>query len=314
MLGGGQSGSGRATLLLAATALIWSSGGLAIKLVDLHPLALTGVRSALSALTLAVLFRTRLRLWPTPTRPTPTRSEPARHTWTQLGAALGYAGLLLSNVVATKLTTSANAILLAYTAPLYVALFAPRLLGERTRPGDWLFILAVLSGMVLFFLDKLSPTGLWGNLVAVGTGLCYAAFTLCMRAQKDASPVDSVVLGHLLTALVGLPFLFLGLPSAEGWLGLAYLGVVQQGVSLALYVWCIKRLGALEAILIMTLEPILNPVWVALGYGEIPGAWSLLGGAVVLVAVTLRGIAGARGQSGADSEAPPGGKGAASAL
>ncbi len=309
MLGEGQSGSGRATLLLAATALIWSSGGLAIKLVDLHPLALTGVRSALSALTLAVLFRTRLRLWPTPGQTMHTR-----HTWAQLGAALGYAGLLLSNVVATKLTTSANAILLAYTAPLYVALFAPRLLGERTRPGDWLFILAVLSGMVLFFLDKLSPTGLWGNLVAVGTGLCYAAFTLCMRAQKDASPVDSVVLGHLLTALVGLPFLFLGLPSAEGWLGLAYLGIVQQGVSLALYVWCIKRLGALEAILIMTLEPILNPVWVALGYGEIPGVWSLLGGAVVLVAVTLRGIAGARGQWSADSEAPPGGMGATSAL
>lgn len=309
MLGEGQPGRGRATLLLAATALLWSSGGLTIKLVDLHPLALTGVRSALSALTLAVLFRKGLRLWPTPARP-----GSAPRNWAQLGAALGYAGLLLSNVAATKLTTSANAILLAYTAPLYVALLAPRLLGERTRPGDWLFILAVLAGMVLFFLDTLSPTGLWGNLVAVGTGLCYAAFTLCMRAQKDASPVDSVVLGHILTALVGLPFLLHGLPSAEGWLGLAYLGVIQQGVSLALYVWCIKRLGALEAILIMTLEPILNPVWVALGYGELPGPWSLLGGAVVLVAVTLRGIAGARGDTGGSSGDASGGKSAASAA
>ena len=268
----------RATLLLGATALIWSSGGLAIKLVELHPLALTGVRSALSALTLAVLLRGGLRLRPTPAR---------------LGAALSYAGLLLTSVAATKMTTSANAILLAYTAPLYVALLAPRLLGERTRPSDWLFILAVLAGMVLFFLDRLTPTGLWGNIVAVGSGLCYAAFTLCMRAQKDASPVDSVVLGHMLTALVGLPFLLLGLPDASGWLGLAYLGVIQQGLSLALYVWCIKRLGALEAILIMTLEPILNPVWVALGYGELPGPWSLVGGAVVLCAVTLRGISGA---------------------
>lgn len=268
----------RATLLLGATALIWSSGGLAIKLVELHPLALTGVRSALSALTLAVLLRGGLRLRPTPAR---------------LGAALSYAGLLLTSVAATKMTTSANSILLAYTAPLYVALLAPRLLGERTRPSDWLFILAVLAGMVLFFLDRLTPTGLWGNIVAVGSGLCYAAFTLCMRAQKDASPVDSVVLGHMLTALVGLPFLLLGLPDASGWLGLAYLGVIQQGLSLALYVWCIKRLGALEAILIMTLEPILNPVWVALGYGELPGPWSLVGGAVVLCAVTLRGISGA---------------------
>ena len=265
----------RATLLLAFTALLWSSGGLAIKLVDLHPLAITGVRSALSALTLALLFRGELRL----------RATPA-----QWGAALCYAGLLLTNVVATKLTTSANAILLAYTAPVYVALLAPRLLGERTRASDWLLVLAVLSGMVLFFLDKLSPSGLWGNLIAVGTGLCYAAFTLCMRAQKDASPVQSVVLGHILTATLGLPFLALGLPDASGWLGLAYLGIIQQGVSLALYVWCIKRLGALEAILIMTLEPILNPVWVALGVGELPGPWSLLGGAVVLTAVTLRSV------------------------
>lgn len=265
----------RASLLLAATALIWSSGGLAIKLVDLHPMALTGVRSALSALTLALLFRGRLGFALTPAR---------------VCAALSYAALLITNVAATKMTTAANAILLAYTAPVYVALFAPRLLGEKTRPSDWLFIAAVLAGMVLFFLDRLSAEGLLGNLVAVSSGLCYAGFTLSMRAQKDASPVESVLLGHALTALIGLPFLASGLPSAEGWLGLLYLGVIQQGASLALYVWCIKRLGALEAILIMTLEPILNPVWVALGVGELPGLWASLGGLVVLCAVTLRGV------------------------
>ena len=265
----------RASLLLAATALIWSSGGLAIKLVDLPPMALTGVRSALSALTLALLFRGRLSLALTPARAC---------------AALCYAGLLITNGLATKMTTAANAILLAYTAPVYVALLAPRLLGEKTRPSDWLFVGAVLCGMVLFFLDRLSPQGLAGNLVAVGSGLCYAGFTLAMRAQKSASPVESVLWGHGLTALVGLPFLLHGLPSAQGWLGLLYLGVLQQGVSLALYVWCIKRLGALEAILIMTLEPILNPVWVALGVGELPGLWATAGGLVVLCAVTLRGV------------------------
>lgn len=270
----------RALLLLAATALLWSSGGLAIKLVDLPPMAITGVRSALSALTLALLFRGRLSFRPGPAL---------------VIAALGYAGLLSLNVLATKLTTAANAILLAYTAPVYVALLAPRLLGEKTRPADWLFIGAVLAGMGLFFLDRLSVEGLWGNLAAVGSGLCYAAFTLAMRAQKDASPVESVLLGHVLTACIGLPFLFQALPDARGWLGLAYLGVIQQGVSLALYVWCIKRLGALEAILVMTLEPILNPVWVALGVGELPGLWACLGGAVVVGAVTLRGLAGDRG-------------------
>lgn len=285
----GAENQARAALLLAATALIWSSGGLAIKLVELDALAITGVRSALSALTLALLFRGRVSL------------RPGR---AGLAAAGLYAAMLVSNVAATKLTTAANAILLAYTAPVYVALLAPRLLGERTRPADWLFVGATLLGMGLFFLDRLSAQGLWGNLLAVGTGLSYAGFTLAMRAQAarpraveagdQASLVGSVLLGHLLTAAVCLPFLARGLPDASGWLGLVYLGVVQQGLSLALYVWCIKRLSALQAILIMTLEPILNPLWVALGLGELPGPFACAGGLLVLCAVTLRGLAAAR--------------------
>jgi drug/metabolite transporter (DMT)-like permease len=268
----------KAILLMAATALIWSSGGLAIKLVQWNPMAITGVRSALAAATLAVLFWGRLTF---------------RFNRMQWGAALGYAGLLVTNVVATKLTTSANAILLAYTAPVYVALLAPWLLGERTRRSDWAFIAVTVGGMALFFMDRLSATGLWGNIIAVGTGVSYAVFTLCMRSQKDASPVESVILGHGLTALAGLPFMFDAVPTAEGWFGLLYLGVLQQGVSLALYVWAIKRLGALEAILIMMLEPIFNPVLVAMGYGELPGPWAVAGGVAVIGAVTLRGVLGA---------------------
>jgi len=268
----------KAMLLMAATALIWSSGGLAIKLVDWNPMAITGVRSALAAATLAVLLRGKVRL---------------RYSRVQWGAAAGYAGLLITNVAATKMTTSANAILLAYTAPVYVAFLAPWFLREKTRRSDWVFIAVTVLGMVLFFLDKLSSTGLWGNVVAMGTGLSYAVFTVCMRAQKSASPVESVFLGHVLTALCGLPFLFEAVPGAAGWLGLAYLGILQQGVSLMLYCWAIKRLGALEAILIMTLEPIFNPLWVAMGYGEKPGAWAIAGGVVVIGAVTLRGVLGA---------------------
>ncbi|WP_415715251.1 DMT family transporter [Maridesulfovibrio sp.] len=144
--------------------------------------------------------------------------------------------------------------------------------------------------MVLFFLDKLSPSGLWGNIIAVVTGISYAVFTLCMRAQKSFSPVESVIMGHILTATCGLPFMFSSIPSAESWVGLIYLGIFQQGISLALYTWAIKRLGALEAILIMTLEPIFNPILVAVGYGEIPGRWAIIGGLVVIGSVTVRGV------------------------
>ena len=134
----------KAIFLMAATALMWSSGGLAIKLVEWNPMAITGVRSALAAATLAVLFRGRLRFGFSPV---------------QWAAAVGYAGLLITNVVATKLTTSANAILLAYTAPVYVALLAPWLLKEKTRRSDWIFIGITVGGMVLFFMDRLSPSG-----------------------------------------------------------------------------------------------------------------------------------------------------------
>ncbi|WP_319541620.1 DMT family transporter [uncultured Pseudodesulfovibrio sp.] len=267
----------KAIFLMAATALVWSSGGLAIKLVDWHPMAITGLRSGLAAATLILIFRSKLRFCFSPI---------------QWGAALGYAGLLITNVVATKLTTSANAILLAYTAPVYVALLAPWFLKEQTRRSDWIFIAFTVGGMTLFFLDKLTPTGLWGNIIAIGTGVSYALFTLCMRAQKDASPVESVIMGHCITALCGFPFMFDTIPSAESWMGLFYLGILQQGVSLVFYTWAIKRLGALEAILIMMLEPIFNPVFVAVGYGEVPGAWALSGGLLVVGAVTLRGIAG----------------------
>ncbi|EHJ46164.1 protein of unknown function DUF6 transmembrane [Solidesulfovibrio carbinoliphilus subsp. oakridgensis] len=276
-----MSDHGRAAVLMAVTALLWSTGGLAIKLVTLSPLAVTGGRSLLAALVLLALFRGRARF---------------RLTRAFVAGALGYAGLLVTNVAATRMTTAANAILLAYTAPVYVALLAPAVLGEKTRRSDWLFIGAVLGGMVLFFLDRLSPAGLGGNLLAVGTGLSYAVFTLAMRAGRDGSPVAAVIAGHVLTAAVGLPFLVAELPLSPGdWLGLGYLGLVQQGLSLCAYVWCIQRLRALEAILLMTLEPILNPVLVALGYGEVPGPWAMAGGLVVVGAVTLRGVLGSRG-------------------
>lgn len=268
----------RACLGMAVTALAWSTGGLAIKYATLSPMALAAGRGGIAALVLLAVFWGRLD-W----RPTPAR----------IGGAVCYAGLLVTNVAATKLTTAANAILLAYTAPVYVALAAPFFLGEKTRRADWCFVAATLGGMVLFFLDRLSPTGLWGNLLAVGTGLAYAGFTLCMRAGRESSPVSAVIAGHVLTLLIGLPFLLADPPvSAGDWLGLAYLGVVQQGLSLVLYVWCIARLPAVTAICIMSLEPVCNPIWVALGYGERPGPWAMAGGAVVVAAVVARALVG----------------------
>ena len=264
----------KALLLLILTAVLWSSGGLLIKLVPWHPLAIAGMRSAIATLFSLALVRRPKFNWSS----------------TQLGAAVAYAAMVILFVSATKLTTAANAVLLQYTAPVYVALLSGWFLGEKTSRLDWAVLALVMAGMVLFFLDDLSLAGWLGNLLAVISGMATAALVLLLRKQKDGSTIESVFLGNALTALIGLPFYFLGgpAPGAAGWLILMLLGVFQLGLSYALYTWSIKHVTALEGILVPIIEPVLNPVWVFLRLGERPGPWALAGGAVVILTVILR--------------------------
>jgi drug/metabolite transporter (DMT)-like permease len=212
----------------------------------------------------------------------------------QLGGALCYAGTVILFVVATKLTTAANAILLQYTAPVYVALFSYWLLKERITRPDLFTIVAAFGGMVLFFLDDLSKGGFWGNVIAIISGIAFAGTALFLRKQKDHSPLESVFLGNVLTFLIGLPFMVRSSPDARSWVGLVLLGVFQLGCSYILYAEAIKYVTALEGILIPILEPVLNPVWVFLLIGEVPGPWAMVGGTIVLVSVTLRCVSALR--------------------
>jgi drug/metabolite transporter (DMT)-like permease len=271
----------RAIFFLIITALLWSSGGLLIKLVAWNPVAIAGTRSAIAALVI-LAFRRRMSFnW----------------GFAQLGGALCYSGTVILFVAATKLTTAANAILLQYTAPVYVAIFSYWLLKERITRSDLSTIAAAFGGMILFFLDDLSKGGLWGNIVAVLSGVAFAGTALFLRKQKDHSPLESVFLGNVLTFLVGLPFVLQSFPDAKGWMGLVLLGIFQLGISYILYAEAIKHVTALEGILIPILEPVLNPVWVFLLLGETPGNWALAGGVVVLVSVTLRCISAVRFES-----------------
>lgn len=138
----------RALAYLTATAILWSLGGLLIKLVDWNAMAIAGARSAIAALVLLAFIR----------RP--------RFTWSryQVGATISYAATVILFVAATRLTTAANAILLQYTAPVYIALFGSWFLRERARPLDWAAIVLVVAGMSLFFVDGLTAEGLWGNV------------------------------------------------------------------------------------------------------------------------------------------------------
>ncbi|KJS30087.1 MAG: membrane protein [Desulfatitalea sp. BRH_c12] len=265
----------RAILLLLATALIWSTGGFLIKWVEWPGMAISGMRSAIGGVFLLMLFRPRhLRL--------------NRYL---VGGAVAYATCVTCFVLANKLTTAANAILLQYTAPVHVAFFGYWFLGERPRRVDWLALVLVVAGMVLFFLDDLTIDGLWGNVAALISGLGFAWMALFLRKQKDADPVQSVTLGNLFAAIIALPFMVsAGNPTPQGWLGLVLLGLFQVGLAYGLFALAIRHVTALESLLVSTIEPILNPVWVLLLLGEQPGPLAMLGGGIIIAAITLRAV------------------------
>ncbi len=261
-----------ALLFLVLTAILWSLGGLLIKSVNSHPLAIAGARSAISALLITLYLKKPRFTWSFP----------------QISAALMYAMTSILFVAANKLTTAANAILIQYTAPLYVALFGAWLLKEKPKLIDWATIIVVFGGMVLFFLDGLDTRGVLGSILAALSGLTFGLFAVFMRMQKNGSPVESVLLGNILTAIIGIPFLFTAVPDSKGWGLFVVLGVIQLGIPYILYSHAIKHVTALEASLIPVIEPILNPIWVFLFMGEAPGRFALLGGTIVVTAVTLQ--------------------------
>ncbi len=265
-----------ALLLLVLTALCWSLGGVMIKKVDLHPMAIAGWRSAVATVFLLMWNR----------KPIITGSLP------QVGCALVYAANMFSFIAATKLTTAANAILLQYTAPAYVALFGIWFVKEYPRVLDWCAAGLTLIGMVLFFFDRISLSGMLGNLFGVGAGITFAWIVLFLRKQKDGSPVESVILGNALTALLALPLLVRHIPTAQDWAWLLLLGSVQTALPYILYATAIRHVTALEGTLVPMIEPLLNPAWAFLFLGEIPGFWALTGGFIILSAVAIRSVIG----------------------
>jgi len=264
----------KAIIFLVLSAILWSFGGLFIKLVSWNPMAIAGLRSLIAVLVLLAYVRHPRFTWSFP----------------QMGGAIAYAVTVTLFVLATRLTTAANAILLQYTAPIYVALLGSWFLGERAEWFDCINILILIGGIALFFLDYLTVGNLLGNGFAILSGISFACLVLFLRKQKNESPIGSIMLGNLLTGLVGLPFMFDSMPGALSWAGLLFLGVVQLGLSYVLYSKAIKHVTALEAILIPGIEPILNPIWVFLILGERPGKWALIGGFIVLISVTLRSL------------------------
>ena len=274
----------------ALAAILFSTGGLLIKVVSVEPMALLGVRSAFAALVIG-LFMGR-----------PSRSLRAgarlnfRWSLPQVGGAIALVCAQGFFIVANRETTAANAIFIQYTAPVFVAFFGIRFLREPVKKLDWLSLAAIGVGLLFFYSDGLTAAGAFGNLYALLAGLAFAWFLLFMRKQKDTSTIETVFLGNIIAALLGLPFLRDAAPSAVDWSGMLVLGVFQIGLPFILIARAIKELTAVEAVLIQALEPILNPLWVVLFIGETPAPLALLGGVIVVGAVSLRSILSKKSQ------------------
>ena len=265
-----------AVILLVITSLLWSLGGVLIKSVEWHPMAKAGVRSAIAAMVIFGWMR----------RPTLSWSR------NQIYGAAAYVVTVSFFVISTDLTTAANAVFLQYTAPAYVAVLGWRMLGERTQRMDWACIGLAVFGVALLCRDGLAANSFPGVLAGMASGLGMALMVVFLRREKEGSPEATLLLGNIATAVIGLPFGFGRMPSAGEWGILAVLGVFQLGLPYILYALAIRRVSALEAILIPLLEPVLNPLWVFLFHGEVPGRWSLAGAALVLGAVLVRSVVG----------------------
>jgi len=266
-----------------AAALLWSTGGLFIKWTNLSGLELSFYRSFFAVLTVAFF----------------TRREGLGLNRISAVASLLYAALLILFVLATKKTTAANAIFLQYTAPVYLLILEPLIYKERFRMRDLLTVLICLGGMVLFFVGKLRPEDVAGNLLALASGVCFAVYVLMLRHSKArlVNRASSVIYGNLLAIIMTAPWGIVVLASLGRFdlLTVVFLGVFQLGLSYTLFTYAMSQgVRSLDAGIIGYIEPLLNPVWVFLVLGEKPSKWALVGGAIIITAVIVHMLVDAR--------------------
>ncbi|NLY66881.1 MAG: DMT family transporter [Tissierellia bacterium] len=254
--------------------ILWSTGGLLVKLSNWHPLAISGGRSLIAALVMLVYLR----------RPKITKSK------AQIIGAITYSTTVMFFVIANKLTTAANAILLQYTSPIFVALLGVWILKEKIHWYDIVSILVVFLGMGLFFIQGVDRGNILGNIIAILAGFSLACTTISLRLQKEGSAVETTWLGNILTFVLALPFIIQVKIDAINLIIILILGIFQLGISYILYVNALKYISALEAILITVLEPLLNPVWVYVFTGEAPGIYALIGGSIVILTILIRSV------------------------
>ncbi len=260
-------------LAVLAAAMLWSTGGMFIKLVTLDAIQISFFRSFFAAIVFAVLFR---------------KTVFYANGFTFINAII-YSAVLILFVISTKMTTAANAIFLQYTAPIYVLIFEPIINKTQYEKINIITIIICFLGMILFFMGELTPGHLEGNLLALLSGVAFAALLLGLRKNKHEYQLSSIFYGNVILSLVCFPSLFeINHLSLSDLSMVSFLGIFQIGIAYAIFTFGLKRVYAIEASLISMIEPVLNPVWVFLTYQEIPSIGAIIGGIIIIAAISVR--------------------------
>lgn len=256
-------------VLVAAT--LFSMGGLCIKMVPWSPLAINGARSLISVMVLAVYLKM-------------IKHKIVVNKAVLFGAVC-MTGTTTLYCAANKLTTAANAIVLQFTAPIFVILLMWFIKKEKPRRLDVTACLVVFAGILCFFIDGLLVGNMPGNFIAVLSGVCYAGVFM-MNSFETSDTLSSVFLGHGLSALTGIGFVFGETDfSGQSITGILLLGIFQMAIAYIFMSKGLEQVSAITASLTTAIEPILNPILVAIFWGEVISPVSLLGAAIVVIGV-----------------------------
>ena len=256
---------------MIVASVFWSFGGICIKFIPWGAMSIIGLRAVLAAAVFSI-YR---------------RSVKINFTPGNILAALCLTATTVLFVFANKLTTAAAAILLQFSAPIFIVIIQLLFYKHKPSIAGILAIVFTIVGMLLFFADRLDSGGALGNVIAITSGLTFAGVFVCNK-RPDVDTDQSLFLGFIINAVIGLPFVFFQVTAEPvAWGAAAFLGIVQVGLAYMFFAKGIKRTSALLACLITAMEPVLNPLWVAIATGEIPGMFAVTGGVIIVVSVVL---------------------------
>ena len=262
---------------MVVCSVLWSTAGLFIGYIDLNPFAIASYRGLIAGVTiLSLMLIMKIKI-------TITKRS--------LISMLFVSGTALCFVCATKYAGAANAIVLQYTAPIYIVVFSAIFLKKKVAKNDLITVVVTLFGIVLFFVESLESGSLVGNILGLMAGMFMGLMFVCVGECDKDEKLSSIMLSQFLTAVVGFCFsLFMEnsfTTDIVPWLCLLFLGVFQLGIPYALYGLANANCPALLCCLIAAIEPVLNPVLVAVVTKEIPSPLAILGGVIVILAITI---------------------------